>query len=265
MSTAKKWSESVQRAIDPTVEPKLHAIDLPRPPAPVRALYDAAMTAAVLAHGRGLPINGDTLKRLDPTYAEETYTDLLNTPKFIEGLASRGINLKPKQVLTAEQLYVLQVMLDPTMGLSPMAKLRRLGIPFPKWQGWLHQPMFSQAYREMSERILSESIPAALTRLRQLADAGDLKAIKLELELTGRYNPNAQAAIDFARMAATLMESVQKNVSNDKEYAKIVADFAAMQGIAGVNLPGLPMLEAVVVEDEDSATAFDPRDEPRDP
>jgi hypothetical protein len=247
---------------DPGMEPKLHAVNPPKPKAPVQEMFDRTITAATLAHQSGNKVTPEALHAIDQTYTPETYSQILQTPKLLEALEARGISADPMLLPTAEQMYAIQVMVDPSMGLSPYAKLRKLGIPWAQWQGWLHQPAFSRIYRSLSERILTESIPAALTRLEQLADAGDLKAIKLSLELTGRYNPNAQAAVDFNALLADVLEAVQTTVKDDREYAQVVAKIAAKTGLAGVAMPGLPELEATVVDEELPSPPLPPEEPP---
>lgn len=243
-----RWNEGLER-IDPKVVAKYNAAnpDKFRKTAEQK-LFDIAVVAASMAHTRGLEVNPDNVKAQNPLLKREQLESLMATPKFYEAMEARGIPAGGVNTgMTAEQLYAIQVMVDPTGNLTPWAKLKRLGISWAKWEGWLKQPLFARYYSELSEKIMAESVPNALTRLNQLADAGDMKAITLLLQLTGRIKPEQAQVTDFKRLVDVLLEAVQSNVSNDQEYAAVVRAVFAGTGQAGLDLPEL---EAEVIPDD---------------
>lgn len=246
-SDAERFGDSIAH-IDPKVVAKYNA---PNPDryrkSGAQMLFEKVLVAAQLAHTRGFTIDTDSLLNQDPTLDPVQVTSLLGTPKMLSALEDRGIPAGDVNTgLTGEQLYAIQVMVDPSGALTPWAKLKRLGITFAKWEGWLKQPAFARYYSELSEKIMSGSVPNALTRLNQLADSGDLKAIQLLLQLTGRIKPEQASVTDFARLVDVVLEAVQSNVSNDAEYAKVVSAIFKGTSQAGLDLPEL---EATVVED----------------
>lgn len=227
--------------------PKTHRVD--------QLVFERAVAAAYLAHSRGFPIEPETIHAQDRTLSIPLITDLIFTERFKDALEDRGIPTDAPIGLTGEQLYVLQVMLDPTTNLSPWGRLKKLDIPFAKWEGWLKQPLFNRAYTENTEKILKESVPNALNMLMMLVNQGDLKAIKLNLELTGRYTPNQQNQVDFQRLMGIIMEALEANISDDGDYARTVAAIAQATGdTVGLDIPEY----AEVVEDTPAEESEEP-------
>jgi len=243
-----RWNDSVAD-IDPKVVAKYNRANPDRyRKGPEQQLFERAVVAATIASTRGFELTPENLHQQNPDLKVEQLRSLMATPKFLSALEDRGI--APGDVntgITGEQLYAIQVMVDPSSALSPWAKLKRLNIPFAKWEGWLKQPHFARYYSELSEKIMAESVPNALTRLNQLADSGDLKAIQLLLQLTGRIKPEQAQVTDFKRLVDVLLEAVQTNVSNDQEYAAVVRAVFQGTGQAGLDLPEL---EAEVLPDD---------------
>jgi hypothetical protein len=202
--------------------------------------FERALVGAYLAHTRQQRVSADTICAQDPGLDMTRVALLLDTPKFRESLEQRGIPAEAVDgQLSAEQLFAIQVMVDPATTLSPWAKLRRLGITFTQWNGWLAQPAFARAYSDVVEKITAESVPNALTRLNQLADAGDMKAIEMLLKLTGRLGSDQGSVTDFKRLMAVVLEAVQRNVSSDVEYAAVVKDLFREVEKEGVAVPEL--------------------------
>jgi hypothetical protein len=214
--------------------------------APEQLLFERAINAAWLAHQRGFPIEPRTVYEQDRTLSVPILTELLSTPKFRTALEARGIPSDTPVGITAEQAYALTVMTDQSMTLDPFQRLKKLGITWAQWQGWLKQPMFARIYGKASEDLLKSSVPAALTALANRAQAGNNDAIKYLLAITGYYDPSAKGnTAEYERVISAMIDAVEKHVEDPEALKKISQ--AVSEAASRWNVP--LAVEAEVVED----------------
>lgn len=189
---------------------------------PEQILFERAVSAAWLAHQRGFPIEPATIYDQDRTLSISVLGDLVATPKFRHALEARGIPTETPVGLTAEQAYALTVMTDQSLQLDPFARLKKLGVSWSQWQGWLKQPMFAKIYGRTTEDLLKSSVPAALTALANRAQAGNNDAIKYLLAITGYYDPSARGQnAEYERVISAMMDAVEKYVDDPEALKKI--------------------------------------------
>lgn len=214
--------------------------------APEQLLFERAINAAWLAHQRGFPIEPQTVYEQDRSLSIPVLTGLLGTPKFRAALEARGIPAEVPVGITAEQAYALTVMTDQSMTLDPFQRLKKLGITWAQWQGWLKQPMFARIYGKTSEDLLKSSVPAALTALANRAQAGNNDAIKYLLAITGYYDPNAKGnTAEYERVISAMIDAVEKHVEDPEALKKISQ--AVSDAASRWNVP--LAVEAEIVED----------------
>lgn len=214
--------------------------------APEQLLFERAINAAWLAHQRGFPIEPQTVYEQDRSLSVPVLTELLGTPKFRTALEARGIPTETPVGITAEQAYALTVMTDQSMTLDPFQRLKKLGISWATWQGWLKQPMFAKIYGKTSEDLLKSSVPAALTALANRAQAGNNDAIKYLLAITGYYDPSAKGQTgEYERVISAMIDAVEKHVEDPEALKKISA--AVSEAASRWNVP--LAVEAEIVED----------------
>lgn len=214
--------------------------------APEQLLFERAINAAWLAHQRGFPIEPQTVYEQDRSISVPVLTELLATPKFRTALEARGIPAETPVGITAEQAYALSVMTDQSMSLDPFQRLKKLGITWAQWQGWLKQPMFSRIYGKAAEDTLKNSVPAALTALANRAQAGNNDAIKYLLAITGYYDPSAKGqTAEYERVISAMIDAVEKHVEDPEALKKISQ--AVSDAASRWNVP--LAIEAEVVED----------------
>jgi len=139
------------------------------------------------------------------------------TPEFKEALAIRGIEFEAKVGLTAEQLYAIQILQDPSDKRMVKARLSAIGIPMTKYTAWMRNPVFARAMTEQAEQNLGDSVNTALNRLVAAADSGESWAINKVLEMTGRWNPQQQEVQNARTVVLTVMEVIQEECADDKE------------------------------------------------
>lgn len=221
-----------------------------RKSAPVRSpeqiLFERAVSAAWLAHQRGFPIEPATIYDQDRTLSISVLSELVATPKFKNALEARGIPTETPVGLTAEQAYALSVMTDQSLSLDPFARLKKLGVSWAQWQGWLKQPVFAKIYGRTTEDLLRSSVPAALTALAQRAQAGNNDAIKYLLAITGYYDPSARGQnAEYERVISAMMDAVEKYVEDPEALKKISS--AVSESASKWNVP--LAIEAEVVDE----------------
>ena len=150
-------------------------------------------------------------------FDKPTVSKIWATPEFREALSIRGIEFDPKIGLTAEQLYAIQILQDPSDRRTVKARLEQVGIPIGKYRAWMRNPVFAHAMSEQAEQNLGDSVQMAINRLVSAADAGDLRAIEKILEVSGRWNPQQQEVANARTVVLTVMEVIQEELSDDKE------------------------------------------------
>lgn len=213
---------------------------------PVQDLYERAIVAAWQAHQAGEVISAETISTrsgLTPFQAAE----LLVSPYFLQGLVERGIPYgeHPGQP-TAEQLFAIQAMVDPSISTPVMARLKKLGIPFKRWQGWLRDPIFAEAYQTLRETVTKDMVDPTMTSLTMMAQT-DVGAAKLLLEIAGVFTPGGAAAAQDRQLEVVvqrLQEAMQIFV-RDPEVLRQIADYvrtgeAPMQELVALPLQDRP-------------------------
>lgn len=213
---------------------------------PEQILFERAVSAAWLAHQRGFPIEPATIYEQDRTLSISVLGELVATPKFKNALEARGIPTETPVGLTAEQAYALSVMTDQSLSLDPFARLKKLGVSWAQWQGWLKQPAFAKIYGRTTEDLLRASVPAALTALANRAQAGNNDAIKYLLAITGYYDPSARGQnAEYERVISAMMDAVEKHVDDPEALKKISS--AVSESASKWNVP--LAIEAEIVDE----------------
>ena len=158
---------------------------------------------------------------------------ILTTPEFKTACTIRGMVLTGSTGMSVEQDYALQIILDPSDGLTFGRKLAKAGISNSKWQAWLKNPLIKQHYQRVSEGLLADSTPAILGLVGRVAE-GDLAAIKFQLELNNRYNPNKQNQIDVLTIMNRIMEVLAIHVTDRDELIAIASKMKEIGEAAGL-------------------------------
>lgn len=187
-------------------------------------LFERAVNAAWLCHQRGFPVEPQTIYEQDRSLSVAFLSEIIVTPKFKTACEVRGIPTETPVGLTAEQAYALTVMTDQSLNMDPFQRLKKLGISWATWQGWLKQPLFSKIYGKTSEDLLRSSVPAALTALAARAQAGNNDAIKYLLAITGYYDPTARSQnAEYERVISAMMDAVERYVEDPDALKKIAS------------------------------------------
>ena len=160
----------------------------------------------------------------------KTYSGILLSDEFKKALAYRGIDWDESAGLSLEQQSVLLKLQDFTDRRSLGAKLKEMGVPMARYQAWLKHPLFRKAINDAAETVLTEAVAPALTALAGKAAAGEDRAIDKVLEITGRWNPNAQSVEDARVVVMTLLEAIIKHVPDPEARKAIMSEVSLAAG-----------------------------------
>ena len=210
-------------------------------------LFERAVNAAWLCHQRGFPVEPQTIYEQDRSLSVPFLTELVVTPKFKAACEARGIPTETPIGLTAEQAYALTVMTDQSLNMDPFQRLKKLGVSWSQWQGWLKQPIFAKIYAKTSEDLLRSSVPAALTALAARAQAGNNDAIKYLLAITGYYDPSSKSQnAEYERVISAMMDAVELYVEDPEALRKIASKVSEAASKWNVPLA----IDAEIVDEE---------------
>jgi hypothetical protein len=185
------------------------------------------------------PTTGDLERYAGPRPSITAIQQYQTTDAFRQGMADRGIEVDPNVgQLTEEQLTCIALLTNMMDRRSPKSKLKALDIPYSKYAGWLKQKPFNDAMRSIASKGLEEAIPLAEVALARAASEGDLPATKFFFEVTGRYNPMQQQAIDSQALIAVMVDAAQEVLGHDPELLKKYTDIVRLkaQAVKGVVL-----------------------------
>ena len=179
------------------------------------------------------PTKGDLVRYAGPRPSITAIQQYQSSNHFKNGMHERGIEVDPSvEELTEEQLTCIALLTNITDRRTPKAKLAALQIPYAKYAGWLKQKPFNDAMRKIAAKGLEEAIPLAEVKLAQAASEGDLAATKFFFEVTGRYNPMQQQAIDSQALIAVMIDAAQEVLGHDPELLRAYTDTVRLKATA---------------------------------
>lgn len=188
----------------------------------------AAFHTAYLRNGH-IP-SVDDVHKLWPKLSKKVISGILGTLEFREALHHRGIQWDAKDGLSMEQQTVLLKLSDPFDRRGLASKLKDLGVPMPRFQAWLKQPLFSELYNQHTKANYEEALPAIRQRLIGNAEAGDQRAIELVFAMTGEWNPQQQHLEDARTIVLKVVEAIIRHVKDVKTREAILSDVSMYAG-----------------------------------
>lgn len=158
---------------------------------------------------------------------DEWFANFDANPLVQKSFRTRGI-VYPAQadVLTDDQMHAIATMLDPYDRRSDEKKLRDLGLTSRQWATWLLDDQFAEYVRDRSERMLANSVHEAHKGLIKGARNGNVASVKTLYEITGRYRPNEEQAVDVRRVLHTFIEVIQRYVKDPVVLHNIAMDLS---------------------------------------
>lgn len=204
------------------------------PAKPISLTQQQKLNIQILAYSRAIvdeAYTAEIIYKLWPTDPSEEWRagkrpsitaiqQYMATSHYREGMYERGIEITAAETLTQEQTAAMMVLSDISDRRSPTAKLKALGISSAKHRAWLKQKPYNDAFNQLTSSALKEAIPLAEVKLAENAAAGDLSTIKFLFEVTGRYNPAAQQAVDAQALVSVMVDAAQEVLGGQPELLK---------------------------------------------
>jgi len=138
-------------------------------------------------------------------------------------LKAKGYALTNKDYLSPEQLAVANSILNLADKRSLTKKLQDFQVSPAKYANWKKNPSFNAYLRERSEQLLGDSIADVHLALIDSATSGDVQAIKLLYEVTGRHTQNSKQEINVQQMLVGVIEAIQVHV-RDPDILRAIAN-----------------------------------------
>lgn len=176
-------------------------------------------------------------------------------------MAARGYPFADRTTLSPEQIFCVAILTNPTNRKPLATKLKTAGVTYATYRAWLKQPLFQQYITKISEDMLGEHVADVHTKVVEKATGGDIQAIKLYYELTGRHDPQRQQMVDLNGVIGLLLEVITRYVPDSVALGRITSD---IETILSGGVPkaleqfdvsriasGVGALDAEVVEDDE--------------
>lgn len=149
--------------------------------------------------------------------------------------------------LTPQQLMTIQILTDPTRTEPFRKRLTIAGINYNVYRNWMRQPKFADAMRVVSEQMIQDNVSTVHNTLVKKAEAGDMKAVDLFYQVSGRHDPMRQQTQDLTKIVGLLLEVLTRHVTDTTVLTKINNDFTKV--LSGDNVSPVGELEAHVPDE----------------
>lgn len=146
-------------------------------------------------------------------------------------LSNRGISIETadRDVLSKEQIDAALCYLNVADQRPLRQKLISLGIEPVKFYGWMKGKNFKLFLREKAEELFEDGMPFAHRELMAKVMNGDLKAIRLFYEVSGRHlGAETREQQNATILIQRLIEAVQMEVQDSETIQRIAARFKAI-------------------------------------
>lgn len=156
-------------------------------------------------------------------------TDLMEKPSFKRAMDNRGISIPSVTDvpvdLNNDQLAGILAVTNYLDKRSQSVKLKSLGITTSQWNGWLKNKIFKEYLHEVSSNTFKDSIHIAQESLVSKLESGDTSAIKLYMELTGRYQEGGSQVANLRLILTKLVEVLRRRITDENLLRAIGQDF----------------------------------------
>lgn len=171
-----------------------------------------------------------------------------NDDKFREALMKRGVDLRPaesRDLLTAQQLTLANMLLNTMDKQSVRQKLEAAGVTAVQYNNWLTQPAFRDYLAKRAEQMFQASQHEAYMSLSEVMKGGDVPALKLYFEMTGKYTPRAQLDVNIESVMVRIVEIIARHVQDANVIEAIANDIETLtmgkvNSTAPLSLPPSP-------------------------
>jgi len=181
-------------------------------------------------HGK-LPTNDYIAEKLRLT--PSTVAKYWNDDTVRASLIKRCIDLRPEQskdLLTAPQLLLVNMLLNQHDKRSVRQKLEECGVSSQQYHAWLRQASFVGYINQRAEQLFGASDHEAYMALLDTVRGGDVQGIKLFMEMRGKYTPRAEVQMNMEMILSKVVEIIAIHVKDPNVLNAIAYD---IEGLAG--------------------------------
>lgn len=132
------------------------------------------------------------------------------TEEYRELMLEVGIEVTEVSQLNERQIMTLKMLSETGDKRSKTARLKELGVSMTEFRGWMRQKEFFESFQGMVGTTVKDAIVLSKVKLADMAESGDLNAIKFLFEYTGEYNPAQQQAVDAQALMNVMIDSAQE-------------------------------------------------------
>lgn len=144
-------------------------------------------------------------------YIEKAYSKTV----VVESLTLRGIHINESpELLSPVQLAALALFFDTKDGRSLKKKLSDIDVSTQQWNAWKADPKFSGYLRSRAEQSLQTNIAETEVALMDSAHRGDMSAIKLHLEMAGRWSSKTVGELNIEFLLMKILEAAQRTIKD---------------------------------------------------
>lgn len=166
----------------------------------------------------------DELLETYPRIRKDVLLKCWESPELKQALSHRGVEWLSEGGLTIQQENTILALSDPTDKRSQNVILRNLGVTPTTFRTWMKSSLFSHRLHQASVANYHDFLPLARNALIGQAIEGKMPAIEMLFQLTGEWSPEAEAVGDLRSVVHTLVESIVRNVRDEKTKQAILAD-----------------------------------------
>lgn len=176
--------------------------------------------------------------------------EILQSEGFKKSCEARGIPVIEGRTLTPDQLTAINTILNFADPRSEKKKLQDMQISQATWNGWRQSKAFKEYFLQRTEGILGDSIPDIHMALVDRARNGDLGAIKMVYEMTGRYKQD-QGELNPRALVEKVFEIITQVVTDPAQLTAISDRFALLIGVdPSGTITNEPPVAGVVVQSQ---------------
>lgn len=172
-----------------------------------------------------LPTAEAVFEKLHRIYPLDRIEELFADSDFQSKLERIGIKAsRIEGVLTPKQILVANKVMNPYDSEPLRTFLDALEIKTAQYNAWLRDPTFQAYLRARAEAAFSDLTPAAHTALQKAIVRGDMSAVKMFYEMTGKYTKNVNLNLNVESVMLRVVEIIVARVEDPKVVELIAAD-----------------------------------------
>jgi hypothetical protein len=161
------------------------------------------------------------------------------TEEYRELMLEVGIEVTEVTQLNERQIMTLKKLSETGDKRSKTAQLKALGVSTTEWRGWMRQQEFYESFQKMVGGSVKDALLMSEVKLADMAESGDLNAIKFLWEYTGKHNPSQQQALDAQQLMNVMIDSAQEIFG--KADPELFKEFIEMVRLKASTVKGMVM------------------------